>query len=613
MACNHAELWPDWWLHRLCIAAVVTALVIVAPVFTSFAQSVPGITAEVLAIPGDPPGDTHRAPGGGRVLTPAILFTPAAGENIHGPAIVLLSEGPGSNPARADEPSRYAAEKLAAQGYTVLSLYTHMERGFPLMSIEDTGPQVDQALTFLEMRGYEDIVLGGRGYGAIAAANYLANFPDTLMDNGGERRVKAALLLAPLTELRQYPRADLAGKDYADRVARAEASVASGRGLVPRGKTLEPGAGVGGQSDPWVVSGAYVLPAETFLGYFGPKAADRNLDLLRKLPVPTLALAPGNAPTVSVSVLKDVAKQAPITVKTYAGADAAFAGAQDQVLADIGGWLSAQGLGVRPRVQTRFVDLTAKDGSRLTAALYEPAGGADPSKPALVMIHGRTGDVLYASTHWMGWRMAQAGYAVLTPALRISGNVGFQTSSFAEVTQDIGDWIDRFAELGQRRVILTGHSNGGVWISNYMADRDDARVLGMIYAAPTLDTPTYAKVQAGEAAYTQLLEQARQTIARGEERRQVIGLMTVHTWYDTSAPDSPGMHTERVKQFARPGLSIIGRKDPLFQGNDFAAIFKANYRGPLDMLWYEDGTHGFRENKDRICADMAAWIRRNWP
>ena len=90
-----------------------------------------GVRQEILQLPSDPPGRIIEAPGGGRVTTPAVLFTPIGGGNIHGPAIVMMSTGPGAHPLEAGQASRFAAERLAARGYTVLSIYGKLEHDFP--------------------------------------------------------------------------------------------------------------------------------------------------------------------------------------------------------------------------------------------------------------------------------------------------------------------------------------------------------------------------------------------------------------------------------------------------------------------------------------------------
>ena len=151
------------------------------------------------------------APGGGRDLTPAVLFTPKAGANAYGPAIVMLDGGLGSNPGRSDEPTRFAAERMAAKGYTVLSLYSHMERGYPLNRLEQTRYDIAAALDFLERMGFEHFGLVGRSYGADAVANYLATDPDASLATPDQRRVLAAVLFDPVTDVRKFVGSGLDG------------------------------------------------------------------------------------------------------------------------------------------------------------------------------------------------------------------------------------------------------------------------------------------------------------------------------------------------------------------------------------------------------------------
>ena len=570
------------------------------------AKAMPGVRMEVLQLPSDPPGREVEAPGGGRVTTPAVLFTPAAGANIHGPAIVMLTTGPGAHPLEAGQASRFAAERLAARGYTVLSLYGKLEHDFTTVRFADTVWAVKAGLDYLEMSGYEDFVLAGQNYGAIVAAQYLATQPDLLIDNGGERRVKAVVLINPTTNLRAFPRAGLSGADYGARAARAQASVASGRGLYP--KTLEPGQGAAPAADSWVGNGVFVQPAEGFMELWSPAAQARNLALLGKLSLPTLALVSGGDRSTS-DRLTTAGKT---DIVRFPGDKGAFGGHEDRASDAIADWLAGQGLGVRPAVTTEVVDVTTGGGRILQGVRYAPTGGADPRRPVVLLISGRVGDTIQSSTHWIGWRLAQRGYVAIAPGMRISGVAGFQSSRLSEVTEDLGKWVNKAAALGARRVVLAGHSNGGIWLSTYIAATQDPRVVGTIYIAPTRDSPTYARDHSPPGQYDRDVAMARAAAAQGRDMDVAIGLMSARAFLDNNAPEARTVHTARVREFSLPGLSITGAKDPLMSP-DFIREFSAAYRGKLDTLRYPDGTHGLRENKQRLAADIAAWLARTFP
>ncbi len=569
------------------------------------ALPVAGATMTVFPIASDPPGEVREAPGGGRVLTPTILFTPAAGENIHGPAIVMISSGPGSNPGYANEPARWAAERFAAKGLTVLSLQSHMDRGYTLFPFAETAHEIDAALTALEARGYEDFVLAGSSYGAIVATNYVALNADNSLDKAGERRVKAVVLLDPLTELRHYPGNGLA-KNYDAVIARARAAFATGRNSYPANHSIEVGANTGADR---IGTGKFVAPAEAVLDYWSPEAALRNEARLRAMPVPALILASTRSPSVSLAKLRryQTDSAAPIELLDY---ELALDRSRDKAVADTLAWLDKHGMGPRPRVREQLIDTVTADGTVLSAMLYSPEN-PDPNKPALIMTHGRSGDMIQSSTHWMGWRIAQKGYVVLAPSLRISGLTGIQSSTRAEVTEDLKSWMSRFDNLGHKRVIAAGHSNGGIWISDYVAVTRDPRIIGMLYMAPTVNVQSWAERRADPASFAQY-QAAKAAVEKGEGTTRVFGIQSATLVYDSLRPESPS-HPERMSQFELPALAIIGSEDGLFKRPGVRDRLKAAYKGRYEELVYQGGTHGLRESKDRLAADIDSWIGKSFP
>lgn len=566
------------------------------------------VKVQVIQLESDPPGKTREAPGGGRTLAPAMLYTPAKGANQFGPAIVMLDDGPGSNPLNRGQAARFAAERLAAQGYTVLSPYSGQERNYTTVPFDDVKWVVKSALDYLEHAGYEDFALVGQGYGALVAANYLKTLPDTMLDNGPEKRVKGLILVNPLIETKKFP--DFGDtKDYDARLELARCQMADGSGkyLV----NLEPGHATGNKSADWIAQGVYVQPAEGWLDYWGPDATARNHALLKDLPVPTLVIAGDSAPMSPVAAVKTLS--APnIDVRIVPGGRTDLSSVARQVTDDIASWMKAHDLGTRAGVTVSATDVTTAGGVPLYGLIYEPEGGVSPDTPVVMLLHGRSADTLQSSTHWMGWRFAQAGYKVIAPQLQASGTTGIETKTMDDVETDMRHWMDAASAMGAKRIVLAGHSQGGIWISNYVGDTQDKRVVGMIYIAPTADSAAFQKRLIGEAAYAKDNARAEKAIKEGRGLTEVLGVATAVAYYDLYGAKSRTVHSERVKEFNLPGLAIAGSKDPIMQ-DWFLDRFIKNYRGKLDMLRYEGATHGFRESKDRLVGDAAAWLAKTFP
>ena len=574
------------------------------------ASPVAGVKMDIYALPSDPPGQMREAPGGGRVLTPAVLFYPAAGENIHGPAIVMIAKGPSSNPGYAGQSTRWAAERLAAKGYTVLSIQSHADRGWPFFPFEETAFEVKAALDSLESRGYEDFALIGESYGAVAAAYYLANNADPSLDKAGVRRVHAAVLLDPLTELRQYPGVGLA-KTYDTVIARAQKAFDGGHNAYTPSRNIKVGGGPRDGNESWLGTGFFIAPAEGILDYWGPQADARNDAAYRKNPVPTLAIAHQADPTVSLAKLKSIAAAKPGGMDVAPTPGSGFAVADYAAATDrIADWLGRHGLGVRPRVEQQLVDVTTADGTVLTAVIYRPEK-PDPKKPAMLLVHGRSGEPIQSSTHWMGWRFAQKGYVVLSPEFRLSGPKGIWIGTRKQMTEDMGAWMNKFAELGYGKVIAAGHSNGGIWISDYLVASQDKRIEGIIYFAPTVNVETWPERQANTEEMAQM-KQACAAVKAGKGTEVVFGVQSAILVCDSLSEDAVS-HPERLAQIHLPAFFITGSTDPLFKRPNVHDRLFNHYPGKLDALEIPGGTHGLRESKDRLAGDVDNWIAKTFP
>lgn len=588
-----------------------------SPTVTQEVPDVSGFRTEIITIP-----DPEALRSGEPMM--AILYTPESGINIYSPAIVIIHGGLAGHPARQVGAARFAAERLAAKGYTVLSPMTRHSRDELRTKFEDIVYDIDNSLDALEARGIQRFVLAGHSMGSARIAYHQAKTQDP--------RVKALVHFAPT--------ADMGGEggvaatflpDYEDKVRRAQAAVAEGRGNLDYGKGE---TGEGGLKTPELINAVagYFYTAESFLSHWGPDTKARNSDIMPENTVPILMMAgtiDSAVPAGRMEKLKELATKSPkVDVISYDGVNHFFENVWDQSSNDTAEWLKDIGLAPERRVNVEIIDTRMGNGRHLPGILYVPEN-ADPEKPAFILQHGWTGDIMHSSNHWLGQRLARAGHVVLAPQTRMSGPPGAYRGTLENMSVDLGKWVDAMDARGYSKIIMEGHSMGGLWSSNYVSRTNDPRIVGMVYLAPTRDVPTYLREGLGDKAYEELVADAMKQVKAGKGnshfyfkkfRRPTVDSVTgpvsatlqlANTVVEYHGPKTRGYHTARVAEFDRPALAIAGRKDSLMT-DEFIGRFTKAYKGDLTTVWYEDGSHGFRESKDRVADDILKWVKKNY-
>ena len=586
-----------------------------SPTMTLEVPDVTGIRTEIIEIP-DPNLIRKDEP-----LT-ALLYMPEDGINIYSPGIVFIHGGLAGHPARQVGAPRFAAERLAAMGYTVLSPMHRHSRDELRSPFEDIVLDIDTSLDALAARGIERLILAGHSMGSARISYYQAETQDP--------RVKALVHFAPTADQggpggvanRRFP-------NYEEKVREAKAAVAAGGSAVnlwaiTSDEDLNNNQGMinGGSG--------YFYTAESFLSHWGPETKARNTDLMPLNTVPIFMMAgtyDGAVPEGRMKRLKELAIKSPkVDYVRYDKVNHFFEGVWDESAQDTADWLAEIGLAPSPRVNVELIDTRMANGRHLPGVLYTPEGGGDPSKPAFILKHGWTGNILYSSNHWLGWRLAQAGYVALAPQTRVSGPTGAQNIGLADVAADLGKWVDAMEERGFDRLIMEGHSMGGVWTSNYLSLTDDQRVIGVVYLAPTRDVPEYLRGGLRDERYDQAYAEMKAAVDRGEGKEAFLfdkfrvpnvdqqtgpvsaTLLIAAQFMEYHGPDTRAVHTERVAEFSRPSLSIAGRQD-LLMTDEFIDKFVGAHKGDAKVIWYENGSHQLRESKDRVLADMVAWTQ----
>jgi pimeloyl-ACP methyl ester carboxylesterase len=194
-----------------------------------------------------------------------------------------------------------------------------------------------------------------------------------------------------------------------------------------------------------------------------------------------------------------------------------------------------------------LVYTSSEDGFLLEGVAIRPLG-AEPHPMGIVWIHGNAGRFYDYPYIAVGRALAAAGYLfistntrghdIATMLWRAAGDLpapwqgpqamptggGSAWERLEEAPRDLAAWVDLAASLGARSVILAGHSSGAQRVVLYQAERQDARVAGLVLASPDLR----GFIPPGE------LEAAQRLIAEGHEL-EVTPAQPFAPWYRQSA------------------------------------------------------------------------------
>ena len=550
---------------------------------------------------------------------PAILMHPAAGINTHNPGVVIHHGGPGGHPAGACCTPRWAAEHMARLGYTTVSPLSRHSSGrdagtYRREPFETATLDVKAAVDFLAQLGAQDIVLAGHSLGSIRMTRYMVDTQDS--------RVKAMVHYAPTRDMPEWMRSNMGHERYLDVVDRFSTMVSEGRGDEYIFELYEPS-----YPAPPGLESQSLQTARNWLNWWGPAAQTRNTVWFGDLHVPQLLLS-GDEDTVVtmpyMEELRDAAVNAPsVEFRWYEGGIGhLFAGARAAASQDTADWLADLGLGPRPAVTTRFVDTQTSAGRERSGVLYTPADGSDSNKAAFMVVYGYGSDVMWSSSHWLCVRLAQAGHACLAGQTSGGGPNAYLTTLESEMP-DFAAWADWLENAGYGKIVMAGHSWGGIRITRYMVTTEGPRVKGMVYLAPTRDARVRIKKAMGTDAYEALVAEAEAIVASGRRdmvvaefdmgppappNTHIVRPQEAASFLSHWGPDANTVHTSEIRRVRVPILSIAGSNDT-FVDEKFLRSFTRTAGGPGDARWYDDGApHSLVGWEKRTTDDILAWL-----
>ena len=257
------------------------------------------------------------------------------------------------------------------------------------------------------------------------------------------------------------------------------------------------------------------------------------------------------------------------------------------------------------------------------------------AKPiAVIWIHG-WGTNFYSPTYAMiGRALAARGYTTISGNTRMHdlGNVaGYHAGKriraggywgvASEEVRDLAAWIDFAGSQGFKQVVLVGHSAGWSAVRRYQAERQDARVVGVVLASGAVRGDT------GPPDGDQLTE-ARRLMAAGEAdalirdpKRSFPSYISAATFLDiaNAPPDLQDFfgvqtHTQHpgVTRITCPLLAFFGTRGDVGNADELEVLkssIKRQPRGPsrVDTVMIENADHMYTGEEAQVAQVIADW------
>lgn len=251
----------------------------------------------------------------------------------------------------------------------------------------------------------------------------------------------------------------------------------------------------------------------------------------------------------------------------------------------------------------------------------------DPLPVPLLWIHGLTGKFYSRACVQIGRELAARGYTFVTgnnrghdfgypyrpapdAAPRLYGG-GWERLS--EAHHDISAWLGFTVSLGFRGVALLGHSLGARKVAQYQAERQDARVLGLVTASPPM---------ANFRPRPELLAQAAALIAAGRGQDLLpwgispagAGTSSAATFHDRAQqpwdlfgledPDPP------IARVRCPLLACYGTDEAWVGGARELDVIKQHATGATSVAThlFPNADHSYTGQHVPVAAALADWL-----
>jgi pimeloyl-ACP methyl ester carboxylesterase len=180
----------------------------------------------------------------------------------------------------------------------------------------------------------------------------------------------------------------------------------------------------------------------------------------------------------------------------------------------------------------------------------------------------------------------------------------------ADAPLDLAAWVERATQIGTPNVVLVGHSSGAQRIALYQAERQDARVKGLIFASPDLRSFIIPNE----------VQEAERLIGDGKGI-EVVAAQPFAPWYRQSA-ENVVSRAKLVPQilngqdgappiFAKiqqPCLAFYGTQERDSDSLLAAMRQAANPAMHLTTHVIDQADHMYHDHETEVAAAIAQWV-----
>jgi pimeloyl-ACP methyl ester carboxylesterase len=248
------------------------------------------------------------------------------------------------------------------------------------------------------------------------------------------------------------------------------------------------------------------------------------------------------------------------------------------------------------------------------------------SKPiAIIWVHG-WGVNFYQPTYvGIGRALAERGYTCINVNTRMHdlGNVaawrggkrirgGGYWGVASEEVRDLAGWVDFAERLGFKKVALVGHSAGWAAVRNYVAEKQDRRVVGVVVASGTVRSPNVPPDPDQLAEATRLMEKGEGDALVRDPKRSFPSYISAATFLDIAKGHEAKTPNRWMKEIRCPVLAFYGTRGDVGNEGDLDFLKSSlarESRGTIrvDTLTIKRGDHMYAGEEVQVAEGITKW------